>query len=405
MVNVKLLVIGWAWAAPSGWMKMRKLVRHSTANVTQHMTGEDSRVMVSLAPSGSVQPFLSGVRCRAAGVTSTSVGSWRPSQSGVRRRTAGMTSTSVGSWWPSLSGDHCQAAAVMSGVNGLDLDLCLLCLTICLLCLIPMGTPTPYLREHFGRVWVKISWMPLSHVPQTWKHRILTFGLTCDIFRRKRSMFLKCLREIFQKKIKWKVSVRGIKNILALCIKDPMWNRRLYRNDTTPISDFTFIFNIIFVIMCFVLGPRLIPFPMPFNICRCASRHLAAAALAVVSLNFQPSLSSPSPFHNIFCHTIITSTLIATVFVVDVVVCVNKMPPRPPIYNLRFARWTDGTPPPPPVAGAEIAPAGKVICNRAELLTWRASFSSWSGLELNPAGLIGSWACEFVSAELIWDFG
>ena len=29
-----------------------------------------------------------------------------------------------------------------------------------------------------------------------------------------------------------------------------------YRNDTTPISDFTFIFNIIFVIMSFVLGPR-----------------------------------------------------------------------------------------------------------------------------------------------------
>ena len=29
-----------------------------------------------------------------------------------------------------------------------------------------------------------------------------------------------------------------------------------YPNDTTPISDFTFIFNIIFVIMCFVLGPR-----------------------------------------------------------------------------------------------------------------------------------------------------
>ena len=94
--------------------------------------------------------------------------------------------------------------------------------------------------------------------------------------------------------------------------------------DTTPISDFTFIFNIIFVIMCFVLGPRLPPFPIPFNICRCASRQLAAAALAVVSLNFQPSLSSPSPFHNSFCHTIITSILIATVFVVDVVVCVNK---------------------------------------------------------------------------------
>ena len=94
--------------------------------------------------------------------------------------------------------------------------------------------------------------------------------------------------------------------------------------DTTPISDFTFIFNIIFVIMCFVLGSRLTPFPIPFIICRCASRQLAAAALAVVSLNFQPSLSSPSPFHNSFCHTIITSTLIATVFVVDVVVCVNK---------------------------------------------------------------------------------
>ena len=58
-------------------------------------------------------------------------------------------------------------------------------------------------------------------------------------------------------------------NILALRIKNPMWNRRLCRNDTTPISDFTFIFNVIFV-MCFVLGPRSTPFPIPFNICRCA---------------------------------------------------------------------------------------------------------------------------------------
>ena len=107
-------------------------------------------------------------------------------------------------------------------------------------------------------------------------------------------------------------------------LRFPMWNLRVSkRHDSDQRLHIHIQYYFCHYVFCF--RAPVTPFPIPLNICRCASRQLAAAALAVVSLNFQPSLSSPSPFHNIFCHTIITSTLIATVFVVDVVVCVNKI--------------------------------------------------------------------------------
>ena len=95
--------------------------------------------------------------------------------------------------------------------------------------------------------------------------------------------------------------VVGIKktNILAVCTKDPRWNRRqLYRNDTTPSSDFTFIFNI-FLLSCVLFLSPGSHFSNSFYHLQMCAAPVGCSCTRSCFPNFQPSISSPSPFQNV----------------------------------------------------------------------------------------------------------